>query len=107
QLRDGFTARDDRIQLLNEALSRALAQAPVLAEHAGDDARAAKDALIDLDRRLSREVAPPERLGSRLPAATRALAQAEQARQDAERERESLRRELALIEGRIDGNLQG
>ena len=28
QLRDGFTARDDKIRLLNEALSRALAQTP-------------------------------------------------------------------------------
>ena len=101
QLRDGFTARDQKIRLLNEALSRALAQTPVLAEHAADDARAAKDALIDLDRRLSRETARRERLEARLAAATRGLAQAEQARQDAERERENLRRELTLIEGRI------
>ena len=107
QLRDGFTARDQKIRLLNEALSRALAQTPALAEHAADDARAAKDALIDLDRRLSRETARRERLEARLAAATRGLAQAEQARQDAERERENLRRELTLIEGRIDGNVQG
>src|SRR5262249_10185791 len=33
QLRDGFVARDDKIRLLNEALSRALAQAPAIAAH--------------------------------------------------------------------------
>src|SRR5580658_4583294 len=37
QLRDGFTARDDKIGLLNEALSRALAQAPAMAGHESDD----------------------------------------------------------------------
>jgi Uncharacterized protein conserved in bacteria (DUF2325) len=103
QLRDGFTARDHKIQLLNEALSRALAQAPVLAEHASDDARAAKEALVDLDRRLSREVARRERLESRLEAATLALSQAERARHDAERECAGLRRELSLIEAQISG----
>ena len=103
QLRDGFTARDDKIRRLNEALSRALAQAPVLAEHASDDARAAKEALVDLDRRLSREVARRERLESRLEAATLALAQADRARESAERACEGLRSELALIETQING----
>jgi Uncharacterized protein conserved in bacteria (DUF2325) len=107
QLRDGFTVRDDKIRLLNEALARALAQAPVAAEHAGDDARAAKEALHDLGRRLSRETARNERLENRLAAATRALSQAEQARQYAERECENLRRELALIEARIDAEMEG
>src|SRR5215831_5623943 len=51
QLRDGFTARDRKIRLLNEALNRALAQAPVSAENGHDDARAAKEALVDLERR--------------------------------------------------------
>jgi hypothetical protein len=105
QLRDGFTARDNKIRLLNEALSRALAQAPVSAEHAGDDACAAKEALVDLDRRLSREVARRERLESRLEAATLALSLAERARHDAEQECEGLRRELALIEAQVNGGL--
>jgi hypothetical protein len=35
QLRDGFTARDDKIRLLNEALSRALAQLPDFPEELG------------------------------------------------------------------------
>jgi hypothetical protein len=105
QLRDGFTGRDDKIRLLQEALSRALAQAPVLAENVNDDVRAARDALIDLDRRLSREVARRERLESRLEAATLALSQAERSRHDAEQECEGLRRELSLIEAQLGGQL--
>ncbi len=103
QLRDGFTARDAKIHLLNEALSRALAQAPAAAGHASDDLRAATDALIDLDRRLSREIAHRKRLEGRIEAATLAQAQAERARQDAAQECEDLRRELALVEVEING----
>ncbi len=103
QLRDGFTARDQKIRMLNEALSRALAQAPALPENASDDARAAKDALVDLDRRLSREVARRERLESRIEAATLAQSQAERARDAAEQTCEGLRGELALAEMQIDG----
>jgi Uncharacterized protein conserved in bacteria (DUF2325) len=65
--------------------------------------RAAKDALIDLDRRLSREVAHRKRLESRLEAAALAQSQAERARGDAARECEELRRELALAEVEIGG----
>jgi hypothetical protein len=94
QLRDGFTVRDDKIHLLNEALSRALAQSPAhspgTAGHESDDLRVAKDALIDLDRRLSREVAHRKRLESRMEAATLAQSQAECARQDAAQECEDL-----------------
>jgi hypothetical protein len=107
QLRDGFTVRDDKIRLLNEALSRALAQSPAhspaMAGHESDDLHAAKDSLIDLDRRLSREVAHRKRLESRLEAAALARSQAERARQDAARECEELRRELALAEVEIGG----
>jgi hypothetical protein len=56
QLRDGFTERDNKIRMLNEALSRALARAPASPESTGDDARATREALTDLDRRLSREI---------------------------------------------------
>src|SRR5262249_52352754 len=54
-LRDGFTERDGKIRLLNEALSRALAKEPVSPDNATDDARAAKEAIMDLKRRLDRE----------------------------------------------------
>jgi hypothetical protein len=103
QLRDGFTSRDDKIHLLNEALSRALAQAPAMAGHENDDLRAATDALIDLDRRLSREIAHRKRLESRIEQATLAQSQAERARHDATQECEDLRRELALVEIEING----
>lgn len=101
QLRDGFVERDDKIRLLNEALSRALARASAPSQYAGDDVRVAEAALIDLDRRLSREVVRRERLEGRLEAATLALSQAERARRDAEGECEKLRQELSLLETQI------
>jgi hypothetical protein len=103
QLRDGFTARDEKIRLLNEALSRALAQAPAAAANESDDLPAARDALIDIDRRLAREVAHRERLANRLESATAAQSQAARARVEAARECESLRRELALAEAQVSG----
>jgi hypothetical protein len=102
QLRDGFTARDARIRLLNEALSRALAQAPTAAEHKGDDVAAARDALVDLDRRLSREIGRRERLDARLAAMTEASAEAEHRRKQAEQENCELRHELARAEAQLD-----
>ncbi len=103
QLRDGFAERDNKIRLLNEALSRALARAPASAEHADDDIRAAEAALIDLDRRLNREVTRRKGLEGRLEAATLALSRAERAQQDAEGEHEKLRLELSLVEAQITG----
>jgi hypothetical protein len=104
-LRDGFTARDGRIRLLNEALSRALAREPAQPESASDDARAAREAILDLERRLGRESACRKRFESRVEAAVRAQALAESARRDAVRECEDLRQELALAEAQIMGLL--
>jgi hypothetical protein len=101
QLRDGFIARDERIRLLNEALSRALAQAPVDAAHESEDLSAAQNALVDLDRRLDRETAHRTRLETRLDGATRAQVQAERARDDTVRACDELRRELAVAEAQI------
>jgi hypothetical protein len=105
QLRDGFTERDGKIRLLNEALSRALARAPAVPESASDDARAAREAILDLECRLDRETARRERFESRLGAALRAQSQGESARRDALRECEDLRHELALAEAQISGFL--
>jgi hypothetical protein len=102
QLRDGFTARDARIRLLNEALGRALAQAPPASAYEGDDVAAARDALIDLDRRLNREIGRRERLEARLATMPQALAEAERGRQHAEHESRDLRHELALAEAQLD-----
>jgi hypothetical protein len=104
-LRDGFTERDGRIHLLNEALSRALTRAPVLPGNAGDDARAAREAILDLECRLNRETARCERFESRLEPTLLAQSRAENARRDAVRECEDLRRELALAEAQIGGFL--
>jgi len=82
-----------------------LAQTPARTGHENDDLRAARDALIDLDRRLSREIAHRKRLESRLESATLAQSQAERARQDAARECEDMRRELALVDIEINGRL--
>jgi Uncharacterized protein conserved in bacteria (DUF2325) len=101
QLRDGFTERDHKIRLLNEALSRALARAPADPENADDDARAAKEAIIDLERRLNREIVRRQRLESRLEAALNAQSLAERAQHDALCECDSVRRELALAEAQI------
>jgi len=103
QLRDGFVERDNKIRLLNEALGRALAEAPACAEHADDDVSAAEAAQIDLDRRLDREVTRRKRLEGRLEAATLARSQAERARHEAEGECERLHRELSLVEAQIAG----
>jgi hypothetical protein len=105
QLRDGFTERDGRIRLLSEALSRALARAPALPETVTDDARAAREAIRDLEGRLNRETVRCSRLESRLEAAIRTQSQAETARRDAVRECEDLRTELAQAEAQIAGLL--
>ena len=102
QLRDGFIERDNKIRMLNEALSRALAHAPALPEGASDDARAAREALTDLDRRLSQEVTRRERLERRLESAALAAAQAERAQRNSQDECEGLRRELALLEAQLN-----
>jgi hypothetical protein len=102
QLRDGFTDRDGRIRLLNEALSRALAQAPPSAEHAGADTAAARNALADCERRLGREVARREKLEQRVAALTHALAEADRRRHAAERTCDDLHHEIALVELHFD-----
>jgi hypothetical protein len=102
QLRNGFTERDNKIRMLNEALSRALAQTPASPESTSDDARAATEALTDLDRRLRREITSRERLERRLQSATLTAAQAERAQRDLRDECEGLRRELALLEAQLN-----
>lgn len=104
-LRDGFTDRDATIRRLNEALGRALARAPTPPDDENGDARAAREALLDLERRLARETSRRTRLESRLAAMLASGAQAESARRAASRECEELRHELALAEAEIRGFL--
>jgi hypothetical protein len=102
QLRDGFAERDTKIRRLNEALSRALTQTPASPESMSDDARAASEALTELDRRLSREITSRERLQRRLQSATLMAAQSERAQRDLRDKCEGLRRELALLEAQLN-----
>ena len=67
QLRDGFTGRDETIRRLNAMLTRAVSQQPTSASfEAAEDAKAVKDALAELDRRLAHETSRRERLEQRL-----------------------------------------
>jgi hypothetical protein len=104
-LRDGFVARDEKIRALNEALCRALAQAPVSAAHVADDAVAARDALIDLERRLNRELARRGRFEARLETMTLAYREADSGRQAAEHENSKLRNEIALVEAQFNTSM--
>ena len=94
--------RDNKIRMLNEALSRAVAQTPASPESTSDDARTVKDALSDLDHRLSREVTRRERLERRLQSTTLSLSQMDATRRDLQNECEGLRREVALLEAQLD-----
>lgn len=96
QLRDGFLARDESIHRLNAALARSATEDAATFD-ASEDARALKDALAELDKRLAHETARRERLEQRLGSATSALNEAEQARARAESELARLRRELETL----------
>jgi hypothetical protein len=102
QLHDGFTSRDESIRRLNDLLARAVSQeAMVPSFEAAEDTRAVKDALAELDKRLARETSRRERLEQRLATVSRALNEAERARQRAECELDTLHQELASLESRL------
>jgi hypothetical protein len=108
QLRDGFTSRDETIRRLNDMLAKAVSQDAILpsSEAAAEDARAVRDALAELDKRLTHETSRRERLEQRLAATSSALNDAERARERAERELGSLHQELASIESQLGTLLQ-
>lgn len=92
-----------RFRRLTDVLSRAAAQPST--ENAGDDVAAARTALADLGRRLSREVARCTRLQARLDQLTLALRETERRRQNVEQENKALRDEIDLAEAQISGCL--
>jgi hypothetical protein len=106
QLRDGFVTRDEKIRVLNEALSRARAQTPRSVVHAHDDAEIAKDAFVELGRRASRETARRKQLEDRVASMRANLANAEHRAEQAEHEIRYLRSELALVEARVSAWLK-
>ena len=103
QLRDGFTARDDTIRRLSDALANKMAAEGATFE-AGDDsdeAAALSQALAERDKRVARESARRERLEDRLAKVTAERDDAVRAREQAAAECEALRTELASVESRI------
>jgi Uncharacterized protein conserved in bacteria (DUF2325) len=100
QLRDGFTARDETIRHLNDALASRAVNAAAM-PHAASDADALGQALAERDKRLARETARRERLEQRLAKATTERDEAKRAGEQAAAECAALRTELASVEGRI------
>src|SRR5262245_3699502 len=100
QLRDGFTARDETIRRLTDALARSAGERAGSATSA--DTKVLADALAERDKRLSEEVARRIALGRRLDKLSAELVEASRARQSAERERDALAAELAAAEQQIE-----
>lgn len=102
QLREGFTARDETIRRLSDALAdKASAGAACAAEHGSDEAAALAQALAERDRRVARDAARRERLEERLAKVIAERDDAMRVREQAIVECEALRAELASVEGRI------
>ena len=100
QLRDGFTARDETIRRLTDALARSAGERADATANA--DTKALADALAERDKRLSEEIARRIALARRVEKLSAELAEASRARQSAERERDSLAAELAAAERQIE-----
>jgi hypothetical protein len=101
QLRDGFTARDETIRRLTDALARRAGEVAGVAAHDADT-KALNDALAEREKRLSQEVARRIALTRRLDKLVTDLAEANRGRQSAERMRDALVAELAAAEGQIE-----
>jgi len=100
QLRDGFTARDETIRRLTDALARSAGERAEVAVSA--DAKALADALAERDKRLSDEVARRDVLVRRVDKLSAELAEVSRARQSAERERDTLVAELTAADQQIE-----
>jgi hypothetical protein len=100
QLRDGFTARDETIRRLTDALARSAGERADTTTSA--DTKALADALAERDKRLSEEIARRTALARRVEKLSAELAEASRARQSAERERAALAAELIAAERQIE-----
>jgi hypothetical protein len=101
QLRDGFTARDETIRRLSDALARRAGEM-VGAAAQDADTKALTDALAEREKRLSEEIARRTALTRRLDKLVADLAEANRARQSAERARDAFVAELAAAESQIE-----
>lgn len=99
QLRDGFTARDETIRRLTDALARSAGEHGGVAANA--DTKALADALAERDKRLSEEIGRRIALTRRVDKLSADLAEASRARQLAQGDRDALAAELAAAEQQI------
>ena len=104
QLRDGFTARDETIRRLTDAMSRSAGEHGAAAANA--DTKALADALAERDKRLSEEIARRIGLTRRVDKLSAELAEARRARQSAQGDRDALAAELAAAEQQIERLMQ-
>jgi hypothetical protein len=100
QLRDGFTARDETIRRLTDALARSAGERADATANA--DTKALADALAERDKRLSEEIARRTALARRLDKLSAELAEASRTRASAEGERDALAAELQAAEQQIE-----
>jgi hypothetical protein len=100
QLRDGFTARDETIRRLTDALARSAGEHGAAAANA--DTKALADALAERDKRLSEEIARRIGLTRRVDKLSADLAEASGARRSAQGDRDALAAELAAAEQQIE-----
>jgi hypothetical protein len=87
--------------VLNDALSRALSQTPPSLVQTNDDAEVAKEAFVELGRRVSREMARRKRLEECLASMASNIANAKHRAEQAEHENRYLRSELASVEAQV------
>jgi hypothetical protein len=107
QLRDGFTSRDETIRQLNKLLADHHSAGEPAANPA--DCReedGARRVIADLNRKLGQETTRRERLEQRLNAMSDGMRTLEASFQEAQGERDALRREIESLEDHIAGLLQ-
>jgi hypothetical protein len=100
QLRDGFTARDETIRSLTDALARSAGNRGSAAADA--DTKALAGALAEREKRLSEEIARRMALTRRVEKLSADLAEAGRARQLAEGERDAIVSEVTAAERQIE-----
>jgi hypothetical protein len=105
RLREGFTARDETIRRLNEALIRRAEEsvqgAQANREDAGSEIETLRGVIAEINRKLGLETARRERLEQRLNALSAGRSKTEAALRVAEADRDAFRRDVELIQDHI------
>ena len=100
QLRDGFTARDETIRRLTDALARK-AREDVAAIAVTENTKALVEALADREARLTDEIARREKIERRLDKLDAERHEAVAARERVAAERDAMRAEIAALENQV------